>query len=256
MRLPRIQLFARPTPGQGIALLLLSLAAFGYPLLGAWAIEQFGTPATSAVLLAVAVAGWGLRSAVEGRPGWLLLQNAGALVLLGLAAATGDRTYLLLFPALINLYLAVIFAGSLATEQSIVERGARILQPYLPPFTVAYCRKLTLFWAAFFVANTGWIGALALGPAEAWRNYTVVAYPLSIGAISAVEFVVRKVWFRYYTEAPFDRLLAAIWPAEANERGRRSQHYVATLRAAGYGPGGEHSGEPLDPAVIAELTQG
>jgi hypothetical protein len=61
------------------------------------------------------------------------------------------------------------------------------------------------------------------------------------------------VWFRNFGDGPFDRVLAVCFPPEANERGRRSQHYMATLRAAGYGPGGVRRGQPLDPAVVPEV---
>jgi uncharacterized membrane protein len=247
--------FERPTPGQGIAAVLLGLAAFAYPLVGDAAIERFGTARTAAALLATASLGMAVRFAAERRALRILGQNAGALVLLGLAAGSGDRTYLLLFPALINIYLAVIFAASVTTEKSIVERGARIVQPYLPPFTLAYCRKLTLCWSVFFAANSVWIARLCFDAPEQWRSYTAVVYPAQVVLLSLVEFFVRKLWFRNYTEKPLDRLLASLFPPEANERGRRSQRFIATLHAAGYGRGGARRGQPLDPAVVPDVFQ-
>lgn len=237
--------FERPTPGQGIAIALLSLAAFAYPLVGELAIERIGVSATAGVLLAIALLGMALRLAVERKPVRLLAQNAGALALLGLAVATGDRLWLQLFPALINLYLAVIFAGSLATGSSIVERGARMLEPYLPAFTRGYCECLTGLWAAFFAANAIGMAVLAAGPADVWQRYTVVGYPVAVAVLSAIELVVRKLWFRNYGAGPLDRALARFFPAESTARGRRSLAYIRRLHAAGYGPGGPLRGEPL-----------
>lgn len=245
--------FERPTPGQAMATGLLVLGAFVYPVLGEQVIASWGVAATASVLLGLALLSMLGRYAIDRRPLRLFGQNAGALVLLALAATSGERTFLLLFPALVNLYLCAIFAGSLATDRSIVERGARMLQPYLPPFTLAYCRNLTAFWAVFFVLNAIAISVVAIEAPELWRSYTVFVYAALVAGISAVEFLVRKVWFRNFGDGPFDRVLAVCFPPEANERGRRSQHYMATLRAAGYGPGGVRRGQPLDPAVVPEV---
>ncbi|MEE2665327.1 MAG: hypothetical protein VX681_14520 [Myxococcota bacterium] len=245
--------FERPTPGTAIAALLLALGALAYPLLGDQAIERLGVRVTAGTLLAAVLIAMVVRLAVERRPLRLLAQNAGALVLLGLATGSADRTYLYLFPALVNLYLAAIFAGSVASRASIVERGARLVQPYLPSFTLAYCRRLTLLWAAFFAANCVWIGVLAFGPTEPWRRYTVVVYPGLIAMLCAIEFLVRKSWFRYYGDGPLDRTLAGLFPPEVNERGRRSQRYISALRAAGYGPGGARRGEPLDASLVPDV---
>ena len=59
--------FERPTPGQGIAALLLALGAFAYPFVGHWAIERFGVTPTALALLASAGIGMVLRIAAERR---------------------------------------------------------------------------------------------------------------------------------------------------------------------------------------------
>ena len=128
-----------------------------------------------------------------------------------------------------------------------------MLHPYLPPFTRDYCRALTAFWAAFFGANAIAITAIAFQLPELWASYTVWGYGGLVAGISFVEFFVRKAWFRNFGDGPLDRVLAACLPPEANDRGRRSQHYIDVLRAAGYGPGGARCGQPLDPAVVPEV---
>jgi hypothetical protein len=52
-----------------------------------------------------------------------------------------------------------------------------------------------------------------------------VAY-LLLGAAFAGEFVLRKLWFRYYTGALADRVFARLFPAERSANGRRSLEYV------------------------------
>ena len=135
--------FERPTPGQGIAALLLALGAFAYPFVGHWAIERFGVTPTALALLASAGIGMVLRIAAERRAVRTLLQNAGALLLLGLAAASGERTWLQLFPALVNVYLAVIFVGDTLWA---------VFASYARPLLAKYASLRNRIAGAFLVA--------------------------------------------------------------------------------------------------------
>ena len=44
---------------------------------------------------------------------------------------------------------------------------------------------------------------------------------------SDIETLVRKIWFRYYSNSPFDRGFARLFPPERSANGRRSLAYVA-----------------------------
>ena len=156
--------------------------------------------------------------------------------MLGLALASGDRFWLLFIPALVNFYLALLFASSRRDEMSIVERGARMLQPYLPDFTRSYCHVLSGCWAAFFLVFAILIAWAALSREVAsWRFFATTLYFGLITAISAVEFVHRKIWFRNYGIGPFDRFLQRLFPCEATERGLRSKAYMNHMHETLYG---------------------
>ena len=62
----------------------------------------------------------------------------------------------------------------------MVERFARMVDGDLPDFTLPYCRKMTLIWCAFFVANAAMATTLAaLAPHAWWTLYTgVISYAL------------------------------------------------------------------------------
>ena len=64
-----------------------------------------------------------------------------------------------------------------------------------------------------------------------------------MGVLSAIEYAVRKAWFRYYGGGALDAVWAALLPAENTERGRRSLAYIrearARMRAEGFSPPGE-----------------
>jgi hypothetical protein len=77
------------------------------------------------------------------------------------------------------------------------------------------------------------IAGLALaGRLEAWRAFTGWIVYAAMLVFGAVEFLVRKTWFRYYFHGgPFDRLWSRLFPAEATAAGRRSQAYIRARRA-------------------------
>ena len=165
-------------------------------------------------------------------------------VLLAAALLTGDLRCLLLIPAAVYLWLALLAAESLRTPPSLIERAALFLQPRAPDFIGPYCDKVTALWCAMFAVTAlalAWL--VASGDDEARRAFAAWGPWLPIGAISAAEYFVRKAWFRYYAGGALDRLWAALLPAENTERGRRSLAYIREarerMRAEGFTPPGE-----------------
>lgn len=226
----------RPDLGRWLApLLLVGAAAILYPLGAAAALERWQPRTVAFALLGVAAITLTLRRSWERRSvSSLAVESVAALALIGAAIATNDAAPLLLFPALVNLHLAIACGRTLLGEISMIERLATAIQPYLPPFTHTYCRRVTALWTLFFAANAAGIPALALAsPEEWWPVYTSRIYFALVAGIAAVEFLVRKLVFRHYTQAPIDRLLSAIFPAENTERGRRSIAYLDEMRRLG-----------------------
>jgi uncharacterized membrane protein len=240
----------RPTPRDLLGFALLGAALLVYP----WAIDaalaRLGTRPVAGVLLGLALLGGAsplqLGRVTERRidfphvPGF-----PGAFaVLLAAALATGDVRCLLLVPAAVYLWLALLAAASLRQPPSLIERAALFLQPRAPDFIRPYCRKVTALWCALFAATAVAIAWLvASGDDEARRAFSSWGLWLPVGVLSAVEYGVRKAWFRYYAGGALDRVWAALLPAENTERGRRSLAYIrdarARMRADGFTPPGE-----------------
>lgn len=238
----------RPSARDLLGFALLGGALLVYP----WAIDsalaRFGVRPVAAALLALALAGGALPlGAAGGRridlphvPGF-----PGAIALLLAAAlATGDVRCLFLVPAAVYLWLALLAAASLREPPSLIERAARFLQPRAPDFIRGYCRKVTALWCVFFAGTAAVIAWLvAAGEVDARRAFSSWGLWLPVGALSLVEYAVRKSWFRYYAGGPLDRIWAALLPAENSERGRRSLAYIREarerMRAEGFTPPGE-----------------
>jgi uncharacterized membrane protein len=222
-------------PAQRLALGGVAVAVFCYPGLAAAALERWQPRGVAAVVLAIALLSFALRRRLErGGGGRRALRYAAEFALIAGALVTNQALALLLFPALVNLHLAAAFAGTLRSEQSMVERVALYIQPHLPDFTRAYCRAVTALWALFFAANAAGITALALrSPQRWWLVYTSRIYFAVVVALALVEFFARKLIFRHYSRGPVDRVLATLFPAQNTRRGRRSAAYLDEMRRLG-----------------------
>ena len=163
----------------------LSLA---YPLAVHFGMRHHGIGALAVLLLGMAL----LRLAFTRNAQWLAVA-IGATVLALLAWASGDARPLKLYPALVNAVLLLVFGASLLRPPTVVERIARLTEPDLSPRGVAYTRRVTQVWCAFFLFN----GVLALAtalwaPDHVWTLYNgLVAYVL-IGLLAAGEWLVRR----------------------------------------------------------------
>ena len=98
-----------------------------------------------------------------------------------------------LYPALVNVVMLALFGASLRFGPPLVERLARLQDPVLPPYAVAYTRRVTQVWCGFFVLN----GALALVTAlwaseRVWALYNGLLAYLMMGALFAGEWLMRR----------------------------------------------------------------
>jgi uncharacterized membrane protein len=215
----------------GLGLIALAVV---WPLVSERLVETLGVHALATALLALsAVSLVAVRSAI---PHELALERSDSLALIALvasAALTGERLFLLLVPAWLQLALFRVFRRSLRVEPTVFERVARVIEPHAPEFIAPYCRKATALWGWVFFANALAIVGLAfLAPLPWWRAFTSWIVWLIVGALSAGDFVVRKVYFRSYHDRPIDRLLARLFPPDGSEMGRRSNEYRRARRRA------------------------
>ena len=121
--------------------------------------------------------------------GWWM---AGALLLAALAAWSNALVPLKLYPLLINAVLLSVFAYSLISPPSMIERIARLREPGLPAQAIAYTRRVTQVWCVFFMIN----GLVALATAlwasdAAWSLYNGFIAYLLMGLLFCGEYLVR-----------------------------------------------------------------
>ena len=167
---------------------LLTAATVAYPL-----VVYLGFGRWSPAWVAAALAGLLLLRAWSARDAMWAVAAAGALLLGAAAELDGSWVPLKLYPVMVSAVLLAVFAASLWRGPTIVERIARLHEPHLPPQAVAYTRKVTLAWCAFFVANGGVSAATALWASErVWVLYNGLLAYLLIGGFFGVEWLLRQ----------------------------------------------------------------
>lgn len=195
-----------------LAKLLFALAVAGYPFLvyGGLRLLQ---PRWLALALGGALLLREISRSRNGGPSPLLLPFVLVGGVLGLAMIFNEHRFFLFVPVLINVALFVSFARTLVTGRPMVESLARRRFAHFPPEHIAYCRRVTEVWCAFFLVNTGVIFWLAWQASVAqWTLYTgLVAYVL-VGALFTAEMTYRAWRFRDYQGEVTDVLFRRLFP--------------------------------------------
>lgn len=117
---------------------------------------------------------------------------AGAILLAAIAVWANILLPLKLYPVLVSCAMFTVFAYSLYSPPTVIERLALVREPDLSPGVRLYTRRLTQVWCGFFVIN----GAVALGTAlwasEAiWSLYTGVVSYILMGVLLGGELLLR-----------------------------------------------------------------
>jgi uncharacterized membrane protein len=185
---------------RGLLVILLGLLTAAYPFGIWWSLGHLDPWAPALLLAAFAI----MRAALGQQPLWWIV--AALAVLLSLAGGmTADWLPLKLYPVAVNCALLAVFCLSLYRGPPVIERLARISEPQLTPAGVAYTRRVTQVWAAFFALNGGISLVTALWASDVvWTLYNgAIAYVL-IGALFAGEYLVRRRLRRSFarTDAP------------------------------------------------------
>jgi len=151
---------------------VVAAISLAYPLLVYLAMGRFEPRWLSLLLFTLAL----LRALSTRQPLWWAAA-AGTGLLAVLATVLNQALPLKLYPALVNVVMLAVFGTSLRFGPPLVERLARLQEPDLPPFAVAYTRRVTQVWCGFFVRDDGRVvrrgvagAAAGEGGARAWLS--------------------------------------------------------------------------------------
>ena len=111
------------------------------------------------------------------------------------AAASGNQTMLLYYPALVNLCLCGVFLNSLRQGEPLLLRILRARGWPLSEHAPTYLHRLTAVWAGFFVVNglvSVWTITLGI---EAWTLYNGFLSYIAVAVFIGVEYAFR-IWYK------------------------------------------------------------
>ncbi|KAF1023048.1 MAG: hypothetical protein GAK30_00738 [Paracidovorax wautersii] len=166
----------------------LLLAGVAYPLL---VYASLGQVQPRGLLLVLAGL-WLLRALWPGQAagGWRLPAIA-VLVCLALALFN-DALGLRWYPVLVNMGFLVVFASSLVTGPSVIERLARLKEPGLSGAGQRYTRRVTQVWCVFLAINGLMAGALAVWADWYWWTlYNGLLSYVAMGVLLGGEWLLR-----------------------------------------------------------------
>jgi uncharacterized membrane protein len=165
------------------------ILTIAYPFMVYWGLQHY----SAAKLLPLLLLLLALRWLTGSRPGERFVLIAIMIVVLVVAFTWGHQLGLKFYPALVNLGLLLLFAGSLLSPPSVVERLARMREAELPPAAIIYTTRVTWMWTIFFVVNGSLAAITALwGSDEVWALYNGFISYLLIGILAGGEWLVRR----------------------------------------------------------------
>ena len=96
------------------------------------------------------------------------------------------------YPAVINLAIFILFFSSTFTNETVIQKIARMMEgKELPDIVKNYTRKLTYVWCVFLLFNFLVSFATIFMSSKVWTVYNGCISYLLTGLLFAVEYVIR-----------------------------------------------------------------
>ena len=169
-----------------VAVVVLTIA---YPFMVYLGLQHYSATTLLPLLLLLLVLRWFSGN----RPGERIVLIAIVIVIVVIGFGWGHQLGLKFYPALVNLGFLILFAGSLVSPPSFVERLARLRDADLPPQAIVYTRRVTWVWSVFFVINGSIAALTALFASDAiWALYNGFIAYLLIAALAGGEWLLRR----------------------------------------------------------------
>jgi uncharacterized membrane protein len=173
--------------------ILSALVLLAYPFAVYYGLNQWGVATVAGVLgvlFILRIAG-GSRVRLRELKYIVWASSLIGMSLALLAITFKETSWFTYYPVSVNLLLFLLFLSSLWQKETVIERFARLQDPDLPDYAVAYTRTVTKVWCCFFVVN----GAVSLTTSflslDIWTLYNGFISYLLIGSLFAGEWLVR-----------------------------------------------------------------
>lgn len=174
-------------------MVVVAVFSLAYPLIVFFGIQRLSPAFFAAILVCLAVLKF---CATKNKKDWSQIALLSGTVVFSLVlAVTNNETLLRLYPAVLSLCVAFIFAASLREDENILERMARLAGEEITAQARFYTRRLTFIWVLLLSANAAIALYLALfGTLLQWTFYCGLLSYIILGGFFAMELVYRRFY--------------------------------------------------------------
>ncbi len=181
------------------ATLIITLFTLAYPLIVYFGVQRVSPLVFAAVFGLLAC----LRYAVAKQKGQFAdLAPFVVVIIYSIALSLSEGDALLrLYPVVVSLSMAVVFALSLRAEKSFIESLASLSGKAITPNAKRYTRRLTAVWASLLLVNALVALYLAMyASLENWALYCGLLAYIIMGIVFAAEWLFRQYYIRRWGE--------------------------------------------------------
>ena len=177
---------------KSIVLMAVVLVSIAYPYVVYCCSQHLSNYVFAAVIIVIAVSRILLARGQKSLSQWFFF--AVLALYCGFMVTNNSQSLRLFYPTVVSCSLAFVFTVSLYTDETVIQRIARLGGQTISAAGLIYTWWLTLIWAVLLLGNGMVAGALALfEPVKAWAIYT--------GLLSYVVFalfILCESVFRHY----------------------------------------------------------
>lgn len=95
------------------------------------------------------------------------------------------------YPVIVNFVLFCIFFGSTFSEETVIQKMAKLMEPNIKPKALEYTRILTYIWSIFMLANFFISFATVFMSEKVWAIYNGFLSYILVGVFFIIEYMVR-----------------------------------------------------------------
>jgi len=170
----------------------LGLVSIIYPFVVYYGLNQFGPASLALLLLVVMVLRVLIKGSLHEPSQWLQLVVLSVFCVL--VMLVNSEELLRFYPVLMSLGFSALFALSLKSKTSLVERFAKMSGQVYPPKAIHYMRNLTKIWAVLLFLNAFVASYTACCTTlKTWTLYNGLIAYFILGGFAVVELI-----FRYF----------------------------------------------------------
>lgn len=95
------------------------------------------------------------------------------------------------YPVIVNFVLFCIFFGSTFSEETVIQKMAKLMEPNIKPKALEYTRRLTYIWSIFMLANFFISLTTVFMSEKVWVIYNGFLSYMLVGVFFIIEYMVR-----------------------------------------------------------------